>query len=110
MNKSFFSIDNTVLYGLFQPRVFEQKWDQHIFSEFDPNATPLDWLQILQQCNNDFFRCLNDFINLDTNFLNFQRIQPLKYSVINILSNLSNAISFVCRISQYIKCTYIQVE
>ena len=28
------------------------------------------------------------YINLDMNFVNFQRIQPLKNSVINILSNL----------------------
>ena len=28
-----------------------------IFSEFDPNATPLDWWQSLLQCNNDIFRC-----------------------------------------------------
>ena len=81
-----------VLFGPFQTRVFEQKWDQHIFSEFDPNATPLDWLQILQQCNNDFFRCLNDFKHK----LRYELFELSAHSTIEIFSNK--------HLEQFIKC------
>ena len=66
---------------------------KRFFSEFDPNATPLDWWQSLLQCNSDIFRCSSIVVNInsDTIFELFTQWTILLWSPI-----FDNLISLRC--------------